>query len=275
MSGRRWKAAIKKAAVDTKLLSTNGTSSSAEPIVLLGGPANTYTHYITTEEEYKVQRYEGASTLYGPHTLNAYINLTVTSLKYLTDSSPSIAAVAAGPQPQINSAKSLSLIPGIPTDNPPASKKFGDVLKAPAAQYKRGDTAVATFVAASPRNNFRLESTFAAVQFSSSPSNSTASLLARSQARHDAHFAYTPDTTARLQTRDEQWQTVRSDDDWELVFRWRRTGKAATPSEAEISWEIGADAAPGTYRILYNGDARDARGQITPFQGVSPAFVVV
>ena len=31
-----------------------------------------YTHYITTYEEYQQQRYEGASTLYGPHTLAAY-----------------------------------------------------------------------------------------------------------------------------------------------------------------------------------------------------------
>lgn len=30
------------------------------------GPANTYSHYVTTREEYGVQRYEGASTIYGP-----------------------------------------------------------------------------------------------------------------------------------------------------------------------------------------------------------------
>lgn len=34
--------------------------------VVIAGPANTYGHYITTIEEYSVQRYEGASTLYGP-----------------------------------------------------------------------------------------------------------------------------------------------------------------------------------------------------------------
>jgi len=32
------------------------------------------THYITTYEEYQVQRYEGASTIYGPRTLDAYIH---------------------------------------------------------------------------------------------------------------------------------------------------------------------------------------------------------
>lgn len=33
--------------------------------VVVAGPGNTYGHYITTKEEYSVQRYEGASTLYG------------------------------------------------------------------------------------------------------------------------------------------------------------------------------------------------------------------
>lgn len=34
--------------------------------VVIAGPANTYGHYITTREEYGVQRYEGASTIFGP-----------------------------------------------------------------------------------------------------------------------------------------------------------------------------------------------------------------
>lgn len=41
--------------------------------VVITGLANTYTSYVTTPEEYSVQRYEGASTPYGPYTLLAYI----------------------------------------------------------------------------------------------------------------------------------------------------------------------------------------------------------
>ncbi|GAB0192545.1 putative neutral ceramidase C [Grus japonensis] len=43
--------------------------------VVIAGLCNVYTHYITTYEEYQVQRYEAASTIYGPHTLSAYIQL--------------------------------------------------------------------------------------------------------------------------------------------------------------------------------------------------------
>ena len=41
--------------------------------MVIAGLSNTYTDYIATPEEYSVQRYEGASTIYGPYTLPAYI----------------------------------------------------------------------------------------------------------------------------------------------------------------------------------------------------------
>lgn len=49
--------------------------------VVLSGLSGTYSSYITTWEEYQVQRYEGASTAYGPHTLDAYIQTAVTLVK--------------------------------------------------------------------------------------------------------------------------------------------------------------------------------------------------
>jgi neutral ceramidase len=49
MAGRRWKEAIaqKSSALFGKEL------GGAKPVVVLGGPSNSYTHYITTEEEYR------------------------------------------------------------------------------------------------------------------------------------------------------------------------------------------------------------------------------
>lgn len=46
--------------------------------VVIAGLTNTYSSYITTFEEYGVQRYEGASTIFGPHTLDAYIQVCLT-----------------------------------------------------------------------------------------------------------------------------------------------------------------------------------------------------
>lgn len=44
----------------------------ADTKVTIAGLSNAYTHYITTFEEYQKQRYEAASTIYGPNTLRAY-----------------------------------------------------------------------------------------------------------------------------------------------------------------------------------------------------------
>ena len=47
--------------------------SGMEGIVpVLAGLSNVYSHYITTWDEYQVQRYEAASTIFGPHTCAAY-----------------------------------------------------------------------------------------------------------------------------------------------------------------------------------------------------------
>uniref|UniRef100_A0A803V1J8 Neutral ceramidase n=1 Tax=Ficedula albicollis TaxID=59894 RepID=A0A803V1J8_FICAL len=66
MSGRRLREAVKSE------FDSHGTRGMN---VVIAGLCNVYTHYITTYEEYQVQRYEAASTIYGPHTLSAYIQL--------------------------------------------------------------------------------------------------------------------------------------------------------------------------------------------------------
>lgn len=53
-------------ALRAKLISSGVLGSDA--YVVVAGPANTYAHYITTREEYGVQRYEGASTIFGQCT---------------------------------------------------------------------------------------------------------------------------------------------------------------------------------------------------------------
>jgi neutral ceramidase len=61
MAGRRLRSTVLDA------ISTAGVTKLA-----LGTYANEYAQYITTREEYDSQQYEGASTLFGPHTLAAY-----------------------------------------------------------------------------------------------------------------------------------------------------------------------------------------------------------
>jgi neutral ceramidase len=235
MAGRRWKAAV---ATEAGALLPGGSP----PLVVLGGPANTYAHYIATQEEYGIQRYEGASTLYGEHTLAAYINLTVSNMHFLAPGASG--APPAGTAPPDNRANSLHFITGVVMDNAPLGKAFGAVQAQPAASYRRGDTASATFVGANPRNNLRLEGTFAAVE------------------RKGA---------------DGTWTRVRSDDDWFLTYSWKRTNGLLGYSDVTLAWETGGDAAaatPGTYRFRYYGDAKPLVGGVKAFEGVSGEFTL-
>ncbi|OTB02166.1 hypothetical protein M426DRAFT_24925 [Hypoxylon sp. CI-4A] len=230
MSGRRWRAAVKTAAEDI---------TDAEPKVVLGGPANTYAHYLATPEEYGIQRYEGASTLFGQWELSAYINLTVSNIQYLAPDSTS--SPDPGPTPPDNRNNSLSFITGVVQDNAPPGKSFGDVTTQPSESYARGAVVNATFVAANPRNNLRLEDTFAAIE------------------KQDG----------------DNWTQVRDDTDWSLVYTWTRTDTVLGYSEVTISWETESDAEPGTYRTKYYGDSKALiGGDITAFEGTSNAYTL-
>ena len=234
MAGRRWKESISHAAESSDLMSTE------KPIVVLGGPANSYTHYIATEEEYGIQRYEGASTLYGPHTLNAYINLTLSYLPYLSIKSTSFPK--PGPSPPINTNNSLSFITGVAFDRTPFFKSFGDVLDDVGPSHQRGSSVSATFVGANPRNDLRLESTYAAVEKLTEPG---------------------------------VWSIIRDDADWSLIFRWKRINSILGTSEVIITWEIDEEAEEGLYRLRYFGAAKAPfSGTIDDFEGISGIFSI-
>ena len=120
---------------------------------------NTYTHYITTYEEYQKQRYEAASTIYGPHTLSAYIQ------QY----SLMVGAMLAGeslergtPPPNLFDDQ-LSFVPGVVMDNPAAGHQMGDCVHQP-EDSGPGQTVMAKFISGHLRNNPMLDSTFLTVE---------------------------------------------------------------------------------------------------------------
>lgn len=103
MAGRRLRQAIRH------LLVNKGVQ---DPEISIAGLANSYTHYVTTFEEYAGQRYEAASTLYGPHTLSAYIQEFERITGDLIDNKES----QSGEAPADLGSKQLSLIPPVGVD---------------------------------------------------------------------------------------------------------------------------------------------------------------
>jgi neutral ceramidase len=103
MAGRRLRGAIRALLAEHEI---------KDPVITIAGLANSYTHYVTTFEEYAGQRYEAASTLYGPHTLSAYIQEFERITRDLLDGSPS----ASDKAPDDLSSKQWTLVPPVEFD---------------------------------------------------------------------------------------------------------------------------------------------------------------
>jgi len=230
MAGRRMRKAVADEVIKQKL--------STNPVVVIAGLANEYADYTTTFEEYQAQRYEGASTAYGPNELDAFIS----QFKRL------IADMAAGvesqtlPAPPTYLSKQISLAPGVIYDSVAHGKKFGDVTIQPPSTAVVGDVVSVVFCSSNPRNNLRTEDTFLAVQMLSSDGLS--------------------------------WVDIATDGNWETKFEWNRPKEFEGESFATIVWELPLDTMPGTYRIQHYNSHKSLLGKITEFSGTSNTFKV-
>lgn len=229
MSGRRLRETIKKVMND---------ASDVETSVILAGLCNVYSDYVTTPEEYQIQRYEGASTIYGPHTLTIYLK----QYEELAQAIVQNKSVPPGPPaPELLQSNLITLVPPVLYDTPLWKRNFGDVIQQPEKVASPGNTITASFVAGHPRNNRMTESTFLTVE--------------------------------RLEE-DEVWIPVATDADWETKFQWRRTSMILGSSQVTITWEIPQDVKPGEYRIRHNGYYRYVLGGVYPYYGVTNHFQV-
>lgn len=202
--------------------------------VLVAGYANDYAGYLTTPEEYDQQDYEGGHNLFGRWALPAYQQEFARLAADLRRGRPS----AAGPPPSENpEGGTVALQPGVVLDSPPAGRDFGDVLEPPRPRYRAGEQVRAVFASAHPNNDLRRGGTFLEVH------------------RREG----------------DRWVVVADDGDWSTTYRWSRVGASA--SSATITWDV-PPGASGEYRIVHGGDAKDASGATTPFEGVSPTFTV-
>ncbi|CAG9785826.1 unnamed protein product [Diatraea saccharalis] len=228
MAGRRLRRLLARAA-----------AAAATTRVIVAGLSNLYSDYIATYEEYQGQRYEAASTIFGPHTLEIYLN----KYKELTEALISGNPVEPGPSPPDFSEQLITLVPPVLWDAAPWGRDFGDCLLQPRPRYSLGDTVTATFVSGHPRNSIRHGRTYMTVE--------------------------------RLESEeDDAWTTVATDADWETKYVWKRNSKILGTSEAEVEWEIPEGTTPGTYRIHHYGNYKYILGGIYPYHGFTDSFEV-
>ncbi|OMO85449.1 Neutral/alkaline nonlysosomal ceramidase [Corchorus olitorius] len=203
-------------------------------LVILSVPGATF-------EEYKQQRYEAASTIYGPYTLSAYIQ----EFKKLAK------AMATGQKltgpfllpPDLSSVQ-LSLLLDPQGDLPPPGKKLGDinqdVAQPKGGSFKKGDKPSANFYSANPRYDLLTEGTFAGVEM----------------------------------LQGERWIPAYDDDDFSLFFKYK-VDNTTFYGLATIEWEIPEEAASGVYRFRHFGSSKKTKDSPNEyFTGASSAFTV-
>lgn len=229
MSGRRTRDAV------TQTLTKNGLSS--DTVSVIAGLSNDYADYVTTFEEYQVQRYEGASTIYGPHTLQAFIQTFTGLAEAMAKGLP----VEAGPNPPNLIPVQWHFLPPVIFDSAPRGKNFGDVKVDADPSYAPGSVMEVTFISANPRNDLRLNDTFLTVEQKQ------------------------PDST---------WNIIFTDADWETRYYWKSVSLLLGESDAVVRWEIPSEQAPGTYRVKHFGSSKNLEGFIKPFSGTSSEFIV-
>ncbi|KAJ3607818.1 hypothetical protein NHX12_024869 [Muraenolepis orangiensis] len=188
-----------------------------------------------------IQRYEGASTIYGPHTLSAYLQKYTHLARAIAQGKES--ELERGPDPPFFT-RLPNLLPAAPVDKKPANSSFGEVLLQVLPVYRVGDVVSVTFVAGNPRHSGDIrDQTFLTVE----------------------EFQNTTNT----------WEVIHTDASWETKFHWLKGSDQQ--SNATVEWHIPPWARPGSYRIRHSGHHKQMKGfrpLITAYQGASNMFSV-
>jgi len=224
MAGRRVRNAAKS------VLSDVGVDN-----VVFAGYANSYCGYVTTEEEYGGQNYEGGHTLFGPNTESVFREEVVKLAQSMRDGTD----VSSGIIPPDIRGATITLIPKVIFDRKPPFKRFGSLHLNAKGAYSKGDTVKVVFWGGHPKNNLRTQDTFLEVQ-------------------------------KKVGT---TWQTMAADNDPRTRYVWQR--KFIAYSLVTIEWDIPQDAEPGEYMIVHSGNRKSIWfGKVSEYRGKSSPFTI-
>lgn len=184
-----------------------------------------------------MQRYEGASTIFGPYTLSIYLN----KYEQLAEALATGKELDPGPTPPDFSAELLTFVFPAASDGVSGTNNFGDVLQQPPESASIGDTVSVKFASGNPRHNSQRGGSFFVVE----------QLIG-----------------------DNAWQVVATDASWETRLTWVRTNGSTGESEITIEWTINDTVQSGTYRIRHTGNYKNKSGQVLSYQGTSDEFSV-
>lgn len=276
MSGRRVRSEIQ-------------TNFGSQRQVILSGLTNIYSSYVVTPEEYQVQRYEGASTMYGPHTLT----LLLSQFNRLMTALVNGQTIPAGPSPPDERSSQMTfLTPVLNDDSGP--NPFGHVLVQPNLTYRRGEQVFISFVSGNPRNNLQTGSSFFFLeqQNQSGLWNTVAtdanwyfessfciivislSCCVVKEIKFSVVFPFPSSflSLSLLSTFNSRFYRFSCR---ETRFIWRRTSTVLGRSEIDFLWDIPATAPTSFYRVRHIGTSRGPVTGLRDYVGISNTFSIV
>lgn len=215
--------------------------------VVMSTNSNAYSQYITTREEFAAQHYEGSTNLFGPWSGSALEQ----ELDKLAQDMVKGRKTPAGPS--LAKEKTMLAIPTYASVEEPKAdtnhpgKLVSDVAK---GHYKNGEKVEVTFTGAQPRNI----------------------TLLTLKGRTDL----VPKNYSYLYVQKKEgnkWVNVRNDEDPYTYIHFTGHAYLGDGYNATVGWLL-RNVEPGTYRLVYNGVAKDSSTDYHAFSVASGPFVV-
>ena len=222
--------------------------------VILTGLANEYSGYITTPEEYGLQHYEGASTIFGRLTFDAYQEIFLR----LATAMATGQSVPGGQAPPDLGVGQIELQAGVDRDEVPAGEAFGQFLVEPPATVARGTRVHAIYRSGHPKNDLRRNDTYLRIERDQGGGNWT---LEAWDAMPQTMLFWARSTAAIQGTSRTSPACPNSSHCY-----WSSMG---------VYWDVPASAAPGRYRIRVFGSWKNGvTNSVVPYIGTSRDFIV-
>jgi neutral ceramidase len=202
--------------------------------------ANAYAGYLTTPEEYRMQHYEGASTHFGPHELDAFLQVIKELAVSMRDSTPLDRGDEPEP-PYLNGSWMAEAFPGRLLwplfDRPSISRPFGGIAQGPRFEVDRDGTRYLklTVWGAFPNRNLMTEGSYMTVRTPPNPS-------------------YDPAPPGYVYT----------DADPETRFQWQQAG--LDQSRITLWFDMTGQPERGVYELTYTSEARTILKKALPIR---------
>ena len=259
-----------EAAARTKDAVMDTLSEIGVKYIIMSGYSNSYSQYLTTREEYAQQSYEGATCLYGPWSQAALAQELDAIAVDLVNNTHTVKEQSMRDTQPVLLQTLAAVVPSLADTG-----DYGTLVTDVEATYSLGDTVTASWEGVNPRHvtECRLSDKVADDFTFQIGTDAAYFRLGGSESIPNAEELLEDYTYMAVeQYKNGKWVQVRDDGDPYTYFHSDAATYSST-STATANWLL-RDADKGTYRLVYNGIAKNSDGTFEAFTAYSSTFVV-